>query len=216
MKFKDFAGQTATRSDLTLASDHLLEANPCEGPVAVHRSQRDLQHLRHFGHGQTNEIAKLYHLGRNRVVRRELIERVADREDFLAGRTDRDSQSGFLQWLKLDLTATLETALSPGCFHQDAPHGLAGGSEEVCAVLPLGLLVSSQPQPRFVDEGGGLESLAGRLGGHLQGREPAQFIIDEREQFPGGLRITTLNAIENARDVTHDSHSNGGCVECRN
>jgi hypothetical protein len=34
--------------------------------------------------------------------------------------------------------------------------------------------------------------------------QPAQFVVNEREQFGGGLRVAALNAIEELSDFGHD------------
>lgn len=46
-------------------------------------------------------------------------------------------------------------------------------------------------------------SLAGRFTGHLVGRHAAQFVVDQRQQFIGGLGITVFDGVEELRDVTH-------------
>lgn len=72
---------------------------------------------------------------------------------------------------------------------QDPPHGLDGSSEEVGSVLAGGLRVTTQTQPRFVDQGGRLEVLAGPFVGLLRRRNPAQLVIDQRQQLLGGLGL---------------------------
>ena len=52
---------------------------------------------------------------------------------------------------------------------------------------------SDQPEVRLVDQGGGLEGLAGLLRGHPRGGELAQLVVDEREQLGGGLGVALLD-----------------------
>ena len=63
--------------------------------------------------------------------------------------------------------AVADGRLAPGGFHQDSSHRLGGGGEKVPATVEL--LVSDQPQIGFMDQGGGVERVAGGLGCHLRG-----------------------------------------------
>jgi phosphoribosylaminoimidazole carboxylase (NCAIR synthetase) len=58
-----------------------------------------------------------------------------------------------------------------------------------------------------VDEGGGLQGLAGRFVGHLGGGQLAQILIDERQQLLGGLRVALLDPVEDKCDfaVLHEA-----------
>src|SRR5262249_41315679 len=91
-----------------------------------------------------------------------------------------------------------------GIVDEDAAHGLGGGREEVTAAVPvLGLFDVHQPQVRLVDQGGGLEGLARLLLGQPLGREPAQFVVDQRQELRGGGRIALLDGRQDTGDVAH-------------
>ena len=51
----------------------------------------------------------------------------------------------------------------------------------------LGLVRVDQPEVRLVDQGGGLERLAGLLLGQPLGGQLAQLVIDQRQELLGGL-----------------------------
>ena len=74
---------------------------------------------------------------------------------------------------------------------QNAPHRFRRGSEEMPPTFKV--LVSDQPQVSLVDQGGGVESVARSLGGHLGGGKFPQFVIHKGEQFRGGLAVSLLN-----------------------
>src|SRR3712207_7629769 len=57
---------------------------------------------------------------------------------------------------------------------EDAAHGLGRGREEVAAAGPRRPARPDEPQVRLVDQGGGLQGVAGRLLGELAGGQPAQ------------------------------------------
>jgi len=93
----------------------------------------------------------------------------------------------------VSVPATVAEALAaPGTLDQDAPHRLGGGTEKVRSILKaqlwrtcaLGRL--SDPHPRFVDEGGGLEGLT-PLARQLRGCEAPQFTIDRLDQLIAGV-----------------------------
>jgi hypothetical protein len=67
-------------------------------------------------------------------------------------------------------------------------------------------------------ECGALKSLPRRLLGHLRCRQPAELLIDERQQFFRGPGVALLGPVENAGDVAHGAeHSlESGCRETAN
>ena len=73
------------------------------------------------------------------------------------------------------------------------------------AVLPVGLLTPSEPQPRLMDQRRGLEGLARGLVCHLGGRKFPQLPVDKRQQLVGGLGITPFDLLQNEGQVTHET-----------
>jgi hypothetical protein len=59
-----------------------------------------------------------------------------------------------------------------------------------------------------VNQGGGLERLTGGFVRHPGGRQFTQFLIDQREQFVGGLGIASLDGRQDARYIAHGSKVN--------
>jgi hypothetical protein len=45
--------------------------------------------------------------------------------------------------------------------------------------------------------------MASGFASHLVGREPPQFLVHERQQLAGGLRVAMLNGIEYPRNFVH-------------
>ena len=62
---------------------------------------------------------------------------------------------------------------------------------------------SDQPQVGLVDQGRGLERLAGLLLGQLLGRQLAQLVVDQRQELLGGVRVALLDGRQDAGDVVH-------------
>jgi len=62
----------------------------------------------------------------------------------------------------------------------------------VIAAVPLRVLVLDEAQPGFVNEGGGLKSLAGSFAGEARGGELAEVAVYGRKQV-FGLSAALLN-----------------------
>ena len=77
------------------------------------------------------------------------------------------------------------------------------------AVLPGGLLVAAEPQPRLVDERRGLERLVAGFPGHLGRGQLAQLVINQGQEFVGRLRIALLKALQHDGDVVHTGELSG-------
>jgi hypothetical protein len=59
-----------------------------------------------------------------------------------------------------------------------------------------------------VDQGGGLERLAGGFLGQLAGGELAQLLVDERQELRGGLGLALLDGGQELRDLLHGDKDN--------
>ena len=60
-----------------------------------------------------------------------------------------------------------------------------------------------QAEIRLVHQGRRLERLAGPLLGQLPRGQPAQLVVDQRQELVGGLRVALLDRPEDMRDVVH-------------
>jgi hypothetical protein len=77
------------------------------------------------------------------------------------------------------------------------------------SILEGSFLATAESQPRFVDQGRGLEGVPERFAVHLLGRDFSQFVIDEEEQFRSCLGIALMGAVEYAGHVTHENEAGG-------
>jgi hypothetical protein len=98
----------------------------------------------------------------------------------------------------------LGAALAAGVVDEDAAHGLGRRGEEVAPAVPvLSPALADQPDVRFVDQGRGLERLAGRLVGQLQSRQFAQLVVDQRQQLAGRVGLAPRGGVQDLGDVAH-------------
>src|SRR5215472_8562845 len=94
---------------------------------------------------------------------------------------------------------------SPRPIHEQMAHCLGGRGEEMFPVLPRVISVAEQPQIYFVNQGGWLQGLTGRLLGQFESGQLSQLVVHEGKQLLGGLRVTLLNSIKDDGHVTHGS-----------
>ena len=110
-------------------------------------------------------------------------------------RSERQRQCAILRAFVLHAAAAFERLSPARAFDKNAAHRFRRGRKELRAPCPASLLFSGQAQPGFMNQRGGLESLAGALARHLVRGQLAQFLINEREQFLGGLGIALLERV---------------------
>lgn len=102
--------------------------------------------------------------------------------------------------------AVPQVVFASGMINEDAAHGFGGGGKEVRAILPRGLVVPAESQPGFVNQGGGLQGLAGRFTRHFLRGELAQFLIDQRQELVGGVGIALIHAPEDDGEFAHGTN----------
>jgi len=92
----------------------------------------------------------------------------------------------------------------PRSVHQNSTHGLRGGAEEMAATIPALSVVSvHQPQVSLMHQRCWLQSPVGRLVRHLLRGEPAKFLIDQRQELLGSVRVAQFDVRQNPRDIVH-------------
>ena len=124
-----------------------------------------------------------------------------------ASRSFRGSTDGkrFVQLDALPVAAVLGPSFPPGVLDEDAAHGFGGGGKEVSPAIPvLHLLHVHEPDVGFVDQGRGLQGLAGRFVGQLLGRQLAQLVVDQGQELTGGVWIAVPDCVQNARALAHE------------
>jgi hypothetical protein len=66
------------------------------------------------------------------------------------------------------------------------------------------LALADQAQISLVNQCRGLQLLARPLTGQLLGGQPQQFVIDQRQEPRGGVRVALLNRGQDAGDLAHE------------
>src|SRR5688500_6638317 len=166
-----------------IASAMQLPVQPRSGanPVAVHGSWRDAEDLCRLGVGQSAEEAALDESAQAWVDGLESIERVADGEDLVGAVLDRDRC--FIEADAPQRAAALRGQVASGVVDEHAAHGVGGDAHHARRVLPLDFGLFCEAQIGFVDEARGVEGVPGSLVTELPAREPAELLIDAREDL---------------------------------
>ena len=180
-----------------------MEPGPGVGPHPVRRTGRDSQRLRRFGSGQPREVPKLDQPSRLGVFGGQPGECRIQREQVVAAIRGRLGDA--VEGDTVPVATVLLSSLAPSGFHQDAPHGLGGGGEEVAPVVPASVIRgANQPKVGLVHESRGLEGLAGFLPSETLGGQLPQLVVDQRQELLGCLAIALLDGGQDARDVVHE------------
>src|SRR6266496_2112746 len=85
--------------------------------------------------------------------------------------------------------------------NHDAPHQLGGRRDKVAPALPDRLRIIDQPQVGFVENGGGLQGVAGALPAHVVVSEPVQFGLHQREQLLQRSLVSAAPVAEQLGDL---------------
>ena len=98
----------------------------------------------------------------------------------------------------------LVTSFAASIFNENAAHGLGGSREEVTAAVPVLVCTTAyQPQISLVNEGRGIQRLTRLFLGQFARRQAPQFVVHERQQLLGGVRVALFNGGENDGNLIH-------------
>jgi len=169
-------------------------------PVILGSALGEAQSSGGFNVGHAHETTQFDHLCLNGVDGGELVERLVYGEELIVVTTRPGHFNTFKVHPLLVSTVPLG-AFAAGLFNENAAHGLGGGAEEMSPAREVWIRVAHQPQPGFMHQRGGLQSLVGAFIRHARRRQLAQLLIDQRKQFIGGLRVAVLDGLQNAGNV---------------
>ena len=142
----------------------------------------DRGNLEHLGRFLQAEPAEEAHFDRAHFAGIESLQRV---HGIVQGHQSRRllsaDQGRFVQGQVRHAASAFQIA-APRVVHQNAAHQLRRNGEKMGAVLPLHAVVVHQPQVGFVDQGRGLQAVAGALARHVAVRQAVKLLIDDRRQ----------------------------------
>lgn len=99
-----------------------------------------------------------------------------------------------VEWHTAPSAAVTHSLLAAGGVHENPPHRLRSSREEVAAMIPaLPLAIAEQAYVSFMDQSRCVERLPWLLVGQPLCSQAAQFVVHQRQQLLGGVRIAVLN-----------------------
>ena len=131
-------------------------------PVVFGGALGQAQRLGGFNVGHPHKTTQLYYLSLDGVDGGELVERLVYGEELIVVTTRPGNFNTFKGHSLLVSTVPLG-AFAAGLFNENAAHGLGGGTEEMSPAREIWIRVAHQPQPGFMHQRGGLQSLVGRF-----------------------------------------------------
>ena len=182
--------------------DFRLKPGAGVSPVTFRCRQRDAEDVGGLLNRQADKKPEFHQFRLLFVLRGEFFQGFVDGQKLLV--TCARGNVLFQNVHALLSAAVTQGEFAAGIVNEDAAHGFGGGGEKVGATVPLDIFPAGEPQPRLMDERGGLQRLVRRFVGHLVGGELAQFFIDQRQQFIGGFGVAVFDGLQNLGDVAHD------------
>src|ERR1700736_5188061 len=110
-----------------------------------------------------------------------------DREQ-LIGAMGRDEDDIVERNFLRPATATI-SQLGTSVIHENPPHHLRCDGKELRAVLPFRIGLSGQLDVCLVDQSSGLQCVTGALAAEASSGDSAQLVVDERNEFGGGVLV---------------------------
>ena len=138
-------------------------------PFPLHGGGRRPKNFGRFFHGESSEEAQFDYAALRGVERPEPREGFVDFVEvdfFRIGQADCFVEREFSRF-----ASTLCGVGATGVIDQDAAHQLRRDAEEVRSTLPVNSCLVNKLHVCFVDQGGGLEGVAGALAAHVACRE---------------------------------------------
>ena len=115
-----------------------------------------------------------------------------------------DNRPGLVEWNALPFAPMSSSTVMASPVDEDLPHGLGGDVEEV-TVIGIGP-VADEPEVGLVHQGGGVERVIGAFPRQLRRGQPAQLVIDQRQELLGRPGVAVLDS---GKDPGHVVHRHG-------
>jgi len=182
---------------------------PSECPIPLGGCTRNTKQISRFVNGATREIPKVYEFRFCRFKDREPGQRLIQCQQAVAGRFGH--RNGLLQVNTFSPATVPDSLLSSRLFHKDSSNRFGGGGEEMATGIPvLSLFHVHQPKIGIVDQGGGLQCLAGWFLREFRRRQLPQFVIHQRQELLGSVGIPRFNLRQNTGHVRHERQAYQG------
>src|ERR1035437_7203573 len=161
------------------ASQFAVEPGPGRPPVALHGNRRYFEHLGRLFVAESAKEAHFDNLHLAWIDPRQRVHCVVERHHIRVLVAAHDNclfQGDMLH------SASAFQVVAPGMLYQNAPHQLGRNREKMGSILPLHALIIHQAHVGFIDQGRGLEAVAGALAFHVAARQAVELVINDGGQ----------------------------------
>jgi hypothetical protein len=169
------------------------------GPMSIGGPRGYLQEFSSLVESQAHEVPQFHQLRHLMVFLLQCVQSVAQRNDLI--RRHCDLNVSRLQGDPLSIPSMSLAPSAAGPFDKNASHGFCGGGKEMATTIPRVRFVAHEPEIRFMHQRRRLKGLARSFMGQLLGREKAEFLIDQRQEFVCSFRVPPFDGVQDARDV---------------
>jgi hypothetical protein len=184
-----------------VAVDFALQPGAGEDPVTIRGAGRDAKDFGRLLAGQAGEIAQLDESGLFGMPLREFLQSCVESQEPFFGHWSGEVRHAEIE--ALARAAVLDALFAASVLDENTAHSKCGGAKEVAPAFPALPVAAEQAHISLVDQCRRLERLAGRFLSQPLCRQPAQFLVDEREQFIGCVQIALVQGVKDAGDFTH-------------
>lgn len=168
-------------------------------PVPVGGGQGNAEGFGGLLHRETREIAELYQICLPRIFLSQFLQSLIQRQQIV--RNSRCFRIEEFDVFALAIAAAPQGFLAASVLDENAAHGFCRGSEKVAAAAEM--LITNEPQVRFVHESRRLKCLPRFLVRQVPGGEAAQLFVHQGQQLDGSLGIALFVPIQNPRYLIH-------------
>src|SRR5260221_4194660 len=182
------------------ASQFAVEPGPGRPPVTLHSDSRHFEHLCSLFHA---EPAKEAHFDNLHFTRIDPRERVHSGVELHQVRVLGAAHDVCIFEGDMLHSASAFQVMTPRMLYQNTPHQLRRNGEKMGAILPLHALIIHQPHVGFIDQGRGLEAVAGALPFHVTASQAAQLVINDGSQPRERALVSVAPGAEELAYVVH-------------
>src|SRR5437867_6188264 len=178
-----------------------VEPGPGRPPVPLHGDSRYSEHLGSLFHAESAKEAHFDNLHFAWIDSRQCVHRVIERQQVHVLIAAHDGC--LFQGDVLHATSAFHV-VAPRVLYQNAPHQLGRNREEMGAILPLHALVIHQAHVGFIDQGRGLEAVAGALAFHVALPQTVELVINDGGQ---PVECASIPVSPGSEQLAHLVHS---------
>jgi hypothetical protein len=171
-----------------------VKPGPSNSPITLHGFRRDTYNRRSFLHAEAAKKAEFHNTALSRIDFCKPLEcRIQGdnvRRFIICG------HHGVLKWNTHPVTAPFPSSVAARVVNKNPAHHLGRNAQKMCPVLPVHSTLLDQTQVRFMNQGGGLQSMVWTLIAHVTASQPTELLVDDWDESASGLLISAPDGLQ--------------------